>query len=68
MGACRHVLFSYAIISMKISSKQNTLMKWFGKSPKKEKSQKEIRSREEEEEGGVPGVGPSSSKKQKLEE
>ena len=66
MDACRHVLFSYAI-SMKISSKQNTLMKWFGKSPKKEKSkQKEVRSREGEEEEG--GVGPSSSKKQKLEE
>ena len=56
---------SNIVCSMKISSKQNTLMKWFSKSPKKEKGQKEVRPRNEEEEDTFE---PSPSKKQKLEE
>ena len=57
---------SNIVCSMKISSKQNTLMKWFSKSPKKEKGQKEVRPRNEEEEEDT--FEPSPSKKQKLEE
>ena len=50
------------ICSMKVSSKQNTLMKWFSKSPKKETPQKERRPSDEDD---ISDQRPN--KKQKLE-
>ena len=42
-SVCMHMLAIcvYITCSKKVSSKQNTLMKWFSKSPKKESSQLE---------------------------
>ena len=37
------------VCSMKVSNKQNTLMKWFSKSPKKEKGEGSSRDGAEEE-------------------
>ena len=49
--------------SEKISSKQNTLMKWFSKPAKKGTPQKDTRPREEEDNGDCR----PANKKQKLE-
>ena len=61
MYACIHICACMHSCSQKVSSKQNTLMKWFSKSPKKESpKQEEGKSKDREE--------SPASKKRKVED